>query len=261
MRILSILLIVLCGVSAAAAEDVIVYTCYQGFNSRVYIMDMSGTVLDWFEYSNYRLCDLELVNGEVHIVDAFAPRSFILDLETGDLQLIIDDWSLFYFYDIAYDGSFLYVTEWDMNRYLPDGTKDSSTGYNGTIFGSTFCNNRLYTLTEDTLIQCWDISGWPDMVLDEGGSITPPTPYCRGLSFDGDNFWTAESKEDQLGSIICFDSTGAIVTQITEPSYRGWSACIASYDPQNLHPHTWAAIKSICSASCPFTILPKLQLL
>ncbi len=145
------------------------------------------------------------------VVNRFDVYLINLDLETGDLQLIIDDWSLYCFYDIAYDGSFLYVTEWDMNRYLPDGTKDSSTGYNGSIFGSTFCNNRLYTL-----IQCWDISGWPDMVLDEGGSITPPTPYCRGLSFDGDNFWTAERKEDQLGSIICFDSTGAIVTQITD---------------------------------------------
>ncbi|MCD4707489.1 MAG: hypothetical protein K8S62_07100 [Candidatus Sabulitectum sp.] len=246
MRILSILLVAICGLTAAIADDVIVYTCYQYFNSRVYIMDMNGTVLDWFEYNNYRLCDLELVNDEVHVVDAFAPRSFILDLETGDLQLIIDDWSLFYFYDIAYDGSFLYVTEWDMNRYMPDGTKDSSTGYDGTILGSTFCYDRLYTLTEDTLIQCWDISGWPTMVLDEPGTITPPTEYCRGLSFDGENFWTAESKEGQLGSIICFDQTGAVITQIAEPAFQGWSACIAPFTPQHLHRHTWTAIKSIC---------------
>ena len=241
MKLLLILLIAVSGVSIAM--DVIVYTCYQGFNSRVYIMDMNGTVLDWFQYDNYRLCDLELVNDEVHIVDAFAPRSFILDLETGDLDLIIDDWSLFYFYDIAFDGNYLYVTEWDMNRYLPDGTKDSSTGYDGTILGSTYFNERLYTLTEDTLIQCWDISQWPEMTLDPASVITPPTPDCRGLSNDGEYFWTAESKEDQFGLIYCFNTTGTIITQINEPAYSGWAVCIAPNYPEALQPHTWAGIK------------------
>jgi hypothetical protein len=241
MKLLIILLITISGTSTA--EDVIVYTCHQDFISRVYIMNMDGGVLDWFQYDNYRLCDLELIKDEVHIVDAFAPRSFILDLTTGELDLIIDDWSLFYFYDIAFDGNYLYVTEWDMNRYFPDGTKDSSTGYDGNVFGSTYFNNRLYTLTENNLIQCWDISQWPDMILDSTSIITPPTSYCRGLSHDGEYFWTAESKENQTGFIYCFDSSGTIITQIPEPAYSGWSVCITPDYPSTLQPYTWASIK------------------
>ncbi|MCD4707823.1 MAG: hypothetical protein K8S62_08795 [Candidatus Sabulitectum sp.] len=241
MKLAVLLVIAISG--AGIAKDVIVYTCYQGFNSKVYIMDTDGTVLDWFQYDNYRLCDLELIDGEVHIADAFAPRSFILDLENGDLDLIIDDWSLYYFYDIAFDGSYLYVTEWDINRYFPDGTKDSSTGYDGMIYGSTYFNDRLYTLTEDNLIQCWDISQWPDMVLNPASVITPPTSDCRGLSHDGEFFWTAESKEGQAGFIYCFNTAGTIITQINEPACAGWGVCIAPDYPSALQRHTWAGVK------------------
>lgn len=235
--------LLLIGSVSVLADDVIVYTCFQGFNSRVYIMDMDGTVLDWFQYNNYRLCDLELIDDEVHIVDAFAPRSFILDLETGGLDLIIDDWSLYYFYDIAFDGSYLYVTEWDMNRYFPDGTKDSATGYDGYVYGSTYFNDRLYTLTEDNLIQCWDISQWPDMIPEPASIITPPTPDCRGLSHDGEYIWTAESKGEQIGFIYCFNTEGTIITQIIEPAYSGWGVCVAPNYPTALHRNTWASIK------------------
>ncbi|MCD4847927.1 MAG: hypothetical protein K8R76_07035 [Candidatus Aegiribacteria sp.] len=153
----------LIGSVSVFADDVIVYTCYQGFNSRVYIMDM-------------------------------------------------------------------------------DGTKDSSTSYDGYVYGSTYLNDRLYTLTEDNLIQCWDISQWPDMILYPPSMITPPTPECRGLSHDGEHFWTAESK-DQAGFIYCFNTEGTIITQINEPAYSGWGVCVAPNYPTALHRHTWASIK------------------
>ena len=225
------------------AEDVLVYTCYQGFNSRVYIMSMNGTVLDWFQYNNYRLCDLEVVNGDVHIVDAFAPRSFILDIETGDLELIIDDLSLFYFYDIAFDETYLYTTEWSMNRYLPDGTKDSSAGFSHDVLGSTFMNDKLYTINEDSLLRCWDISLWPAIIECPSAVSVPPSVYCRGLSNHGDNFWTAESKENQTGFIYCFSTSGAVIAQIPEPAFSGWGVCVATGYPSSMKLNTWASIK------------------
>ena len=75
----------------STAEDVIVYTCYQNFDSRIYIMGMDGSVYDWYQYDWYRLCDLEIVDGNVHVVDAFAPRSYQLDIQTGELDLILSD--------------------------------------------------------------------------------------------------------------------------------------------------------------------------
>ena len=155
-----LLLLLSVGVSAET-QDVMVLTFHQTWNSRVYILDMDGQVLDWHQFDMYRLCDLEVVSDEVHVVDAFAPRSFILDLDNWSLETIIDDWSLFYFYDLAFDGQYLYVTEWDMNRYLPDGTKDSSADFDHDSYGSCFAEGYLWTICEDGLIHCWDTGNWP----------------------------------------------------------------------------------------------------
>jgi hypothetical protein len=78
------------------AEDVIVYSSYQNFNSRIYLIRMDGSVHSYYEYYNYRLVDLEVVNNEVYVAEAFAPRVYKVDLNNGGLDLIIDDWSLFY---------------------------------------------------------------------------------------------------------------------------------------------------------------------
>ncbi len=229
----------------STAEDVIVYTCYQNFDSRIYIMGMDGSVYDWYQYDWYRLCDLEIVDGNVHVVDAFAPRSYQLDIQTGELDLIIDDWSLYYFYDIAFDGDYLYVTEWDMNRYLPDGTGDSSTGFNYDALGSTYFDDRLWTLNEDSLIRSWDISLWPSIVEDTLLNFNPPSASCRGLSYDGEYLWSAESLESQLGYIYCFDLNGTVICHISEPAYRGWAACKASGYQSALESSTWGALKSL----------------
>lgn len=236
---------ILCGLAAEGrGEDVIVFTAYQNFDSRVYIMSMDGTVYDWFQYDFHRLCDLEMVEGEVHVAEAFAPRSYILDIQTGQLDLVIDDWSLYYFYDLAWDGEHLYVTEWDMNRYLPDGTGGSTASFDLDVLGSTWADERLWTLNDDGLIRAWDVSEWPDMVQDTSLTFEPPSPDCRGLSHDGEYFWTAESIESQTGFIYCFNTIGMVVAQLPEPAFRGWSACVASGYQSDLTSRTWAGIKS-----------------
>ena len=55
-------------------EDIIVYTANQGFFSRIYILNMSGSVLNYFEYENFRFCDTEVVNNNLYVAEAFAPR-------------------------------------------------------------------------------------------------------------------------------------------------------------------------------------------
>lgn len=240
---LSVLHLILLIAGAVQAEDVIVYTCHQDFNSRIYILGMDGTVYDWFQYNMYRLCDLEVVNDTVHVVDAFAPRSYQLDLQTGELDLIIDDWLLYYFYDIAYDSTYLYVTEWDMNRYLPDGTKYSSTGFDYEVYGSAYSGNRLWTLNEDSRIRCWDISLWPSVVEDSLQVFNPPSVSCRGLSHDGEYFWSAEALDSQTGYIYCFDMDGTVIRQIVQPAFTGWAACMVSGYQSALDTSTWGALK------------------
>lgn len=225
------------------AEEVIVFTCHQTWDSRIYVLSMDGQVLDWHQYDFYRLCDLEVVDGEVHTVDAFAPRSFIVDLETWELEVIIDDWSLYYFYDLAFDGEFLYVTEWDMNRYYPDGTKESTAGFDYDAMGSCFSGGFLWTLNEDDIIRCWDVQQWPDMTEIPSSSFSPPGDSCRGLWHDGEYFWTAEALDSSLGMIYRFDETGAVIEQWLAPAFTGWSACVFDGYPVSLEATTWGGVK------------------
>lgn len=227
------------------ADDVIVFTAHQSWNSRIYVTDMNGQVLDWHQYDMYRLCDLEIVNGEVHVVDAFAPRSFIVDLETWELELVIDDWLLFYFYDLAFDGEYLYVTEWDMNRYLPDGTKDSSTGFDGDVFGSCWDGSYLWTLGDDATLRCWDIGKWPDIEEIPSLAFSPPGDSCRGLWHDGEYFWSAEALESAPGLIYRFDGSGTVISQHMAPAFTGWSACVYQGYPSSLESTTWGTLKSL----------------
>jgi len=81
---------------------------------------------------------MEVVNNELYAVDAFAPRLYKVDIETGDLEVIIDDWSLFYFYDVAFDGTYFYVTEWDLNRYDINGVKNGTAPFDEDVFGSAW---------------------------------------------------------------------------------------------------------------------------
>ena len=120
----------LCGGAPEAqdpSEEVIVFTANQVFMSRIYLLHMDGSVITWFHYDPYRFVDLEVVNNELYASEAFAPRVLKVDLYTGELDVIVDDWSLYYFYGLAFDGTYWYLDEWDLNRYEFDGTKDGGS--------------------------------------------------------------------------------------------------------------------------------------
>lgn len=227
-----ILIVLLLAFSVASeAEDMIVYTAHQTWPSRIYLLGTDGSVIRYFEYDFTRFCDVEVVDNELYVSDAFAPRAFRVDLDTGDLDLIIDDWSLYYFYDLGFDGTYFYVTEWDLNRYDRDGSFQGRTSFDRDVFGSAWDGSYYWILTDNAEIECWDLSGWPSLTEITDLGFLPPTPECRGLWFDGTHFWTAESK-DGLGQIYKFDYGGEIVESWLQPAFSGWAAGMI-IDPLN----------------------------
>jgi hypothetical protein len=209
--------------------DMIVYTAHQGWLSRIYLLRMDGSVIRYFEYDFYFFADFEVVDNEVYAAEAFAPRVYLVDLDTGELEVVVDDWTLYYFYGLAFDGTYFYLNEWDLNRYELDGTKDGMASFDESVAGAAWDGTYYWTLNdEENLIKCWDVSGWPSIVEVPPNAFTPPTPFCRGLWFDGQYFWTAESIEDTLGHIYRFDYDGQIKNQWLEPAFQGWSACVVS---------------------------------
>jgi len=210
-------------ISPLKSEDAIIYTAHQSFNSRIYVLDMQASVVNYFEYENYRMLDLEVVDNEVYVTDAFMPGVYKFNPHNGNLELIIHDFTLYYFYGIAFDGTYFYLNEWDMNRYDMNGDKFGTASFDQSVQGSCWDNEYLWTMDEGD-ITCWDISEWPNLVEVTSNNFSAPTSYCRGLWFDGQYFWTAESKES-LGYIYKFDYEDNIIQQWLEPAYKGWSAC------------------------------------
>jgi len=207
------------------SEEVMVFTANQYFLSRIYTLTPSGSILDYFEYENYHFCDLTVVNNELYAAEAFAPRVLKVDLDTGDLEVIVDDWSLFYFYDIAFDGTYFYVTEWDLNRYDVNGVKNGTASFDEDVFGSAWDGQYLYMLNDNNQIKCWDVSLWPNLIEITANNFSPPSDACRGLWFDGTYFWSAESIEDNLGYMYQFDHSGQIIDQIYAPAWVGFGVC------------------------------------
>jgi hypothetical protein len=210
------------------SENFIVYTAHQDWPSRIYIINMDGVVQNYFEYAFYRFVDLEVVNNEVYVSEAFAPRVYKVDLTNGDLQVVIDDWSLLYFYDLAWDGTFFYLDEWDLNRYDINGNKDGTASFDETVFGSAYDGTYYWILDDNNEIRCWDISEWPTLTELPGNAFMPPDTACRGLWFDGTYFWSAQNLDGMLGNIYKFDYAGAVINQWSEPAFRGWAAGVVN---------------------------------
>lgn len=231
MRYVISLFLILSTVGLAAGDvptrdgDRIIFTAHQGWLSRVYLLHPDGAVDRYFEFEFYYMADLEIVHNEVYLAEGFAPRVLKLDLDSGALDVIIDDWSLYYFYDVGFDGSHWYVTEWDLNKYEFDGTKVGTASFDYDTRGGTWDGEFYWTLADDdNLIRCWDTSNWPAIVELPDQAITPPSDACRGLWFDGAYFWTAESIEDTLGYIYVFDHEGTVVEQWLAPAFQGFAA-------------------------------------
>jgi len=207
-------------------QDVIVYTASQSWLSRIYVLGMDGSIINFFQYDFYIFSDVEVVDDEVYVTEWIAPRVYKVDIETGNLEVVIDDWSLTYLYDLAWDGDYFYAKEWSLNRYELDGTWAGSASLPETVRGSAWDGTYYWTLNSDGEIRCWDLSAWPTITEIPENAFVPPSSACRGLWFDGEYFWTAESIEDTLGHIYQFDNTGTIVNQWREPAFRGYAACV-----------------------------------
>ncbi len=193
--------------------------------SRIYTLSPTGSVLNYFEYDNYHFCDMEVVNNELYVAEAFAPRLLKVDIETGNLDVIIDDWSLFYFYDVAFDGTYFYVTEWDLNRYDINGVKDGTVSFDEDVFGSAWDGQYLWMLTDQAQIKCWDVTFWPNITEITANTFSPPSDSCRGLWFDGTYFWSTEGVDGSLGHIYQFDYSGQVIDQILAPAWVGFGVC------------------------------------
>jgi len=207
------------------STDAIIFTANQDFLSRIYVLKMDGTVHNYFQYDFYRFVDMEVVNNELYANDAFAPRMYKVDPNTGDLDLIIDDWSLFYFYGLAFDGTYFYVDEWDLNRYDTNGNYNGTASFSEEVYGSAWDGINFWTLGDENIIKCWDISNWPTVTALPDSNFVPPSDSCRGLWYDGEYYWSAESGAT-VGKIYKFNRNGNIVQQWNEPAFSGWSACV-----------------------------------
>jgi hypothetical protein len=216
------------------AEDVIVFTANQGWLSRIYVLAMDGTVVTYYEYEYFIFSDVEVVNNELYVTDWVAPRLYRVDLTTGGLDVIVDDWSLISMYDVAFDGTYFYIDEWALNRYTLQGSHDSTVSFSENVRGSAWDGSYYWTLTTDNLIKCWDISSWPAISPVSENDFAPPSSQCRGLWFDGQYFWTAESIDGVLGYIYQFDHTGSISDQWLAPAFQGYAAgVIRDFLPNN----------------------------
>jgi len=219
------------GFTHGQKQDYIVFTAYQGFFSRIYVLNMDGSVHTFHEYENYRWQDMTVIDNEVYVAEAFMPGIYKVDIFTGDLTLIMHDFWLYYFYGLAWDGTYFYVKEWSMNRYDINGVNHGSASFSGTVLGATFHDDYYWMLGNENVIKCYDFSSWPTLVEVPGNNFTPPSSHCRGLWHDGEYFWTAESIESQLGKIYKFDLQGQVVQEWWAPAFRGWGAVTVSYGP------------------------------
>ena len=217
--------------------DILLYTAIQEWPSKswIYLLNMDGTPITYFEYDWYLFSDVEVVQNQLYTTDWIAPCLYKVNLTDGALEQVISDLSLLYMYDVAFDGTYFYIDEWNLNRYDINGNKDSTIAFNEEVRGSTWDANYYWTLLDSTQIKCWDIQNWPTINEIPANTFSPPTSYCRGLWFDGLYFWTAESIEGTTGTIYQFDYNGTIIKQIPEPIPQGYAACTVNINDEPPH--------------------------
>ena len=217
--------------AAADAGDLIVYTANQGFLSRIYVLDASGGVERFFEYSyEHTFLDLEVIGGEVYALNWVNAAVYKVDLETGALELTVADVVLDLVRGVAFDGAHFYLDEWNLRRYRLDGSFDGSASFDEEVMGSAWDGEYFWIMDGDGQVRCFDLSGWPNVVAVPSDHFGAPSASCRGLWFDGEHFWSAENLDGSLGWIYRFDRSGAVVDRWLEPAFDGWAACMVG-DP------------------------------
>ncbi len=120
----------------ASGEELVVFTAHQNMDSRIYVLRADGSIRDMYEAFTFYAADVEVVNGEVYVVESFQPKVVRLNLDTGQRTPVITDISLIAFYDVACDGNWFYIMEWDFRRYDLDGHYDSTASFDGEVFGN-----------------------------------------------------------------------------------------------------------------------------
>lgn len=224
MRILKSILIAtmtLFMTAEALAERVIVYNGVDEFDSRVYLIFADGSS-SYFEYPVYRFADIEIVNNEVYLAEAFAPRVYKMNIKTGELKVVVDDWSLFVFYGIFNDGQYFYVREENLRRYTMAGKFESSAKFSEKILGSAWDGRYMWTMNENAL-KSWDISQWPKITETTLASVAAPAENCRGLWHDGHALWTV-CRANAGNQIIQFTTDGKSIEKTEHQGFPGWAA-------------------------------------
>lgn len=206
-------------------SNIVVYSAHQNLNSRIVLINFDNVVINKFDYSNKNFLDLEVVNNYVYALDTLNPSVYKINIETGNLELIIDDSSLIDPYSLAFDGNYFYIVGSSINRYDIYGNFQGSANFDETVYGAAWDGVFYWILNDNNQIKCYDISNWPTIIEGPLPTITPPNTECRGLFFDGVYFWTAEYNSSAVGSIYQFDYYENIIKQLVEPYVIGWSAC------------------------------------
>ena len=189
-----------------SARDLMVFTANQEFLSRIYVMDTTGSVIDFHEYDFYRFVGMEVVDDELYVADAFAPRVYKIEPITGDLDVFIDDWSLYYFYDVAFDGTYFYVDEWDLNRY------DINGNYAGVVH-----------LTDEKPI-------WSAVSINSYSMPPQGAPVLLEIDYKNDNFFNVSLLIQEFGS---FEKKPLLIIAHSEE----WNKIYVNLGPNlSLHP-------------------------
>jgi len=206
-------------------SNIVVYSAHQSSNSRIVLISFDNTVLNKYDYSNKKFLDLEVVDNELYALDTINPSVYRINVDNGDLELVINDPNLINPYSLVYAGNYFYIVGSNLNRYDMFGNFQGTANFNETVYGAAWDGVFYWVLTDNNQIKCYDLSNWPNIIEGPFPTITPPSQECRGLFFDGAYFWTAEYFSSSLGNIYQFDYNQNIVKQLTEPYVIGWSAC------------------------------------
>lgn len=205
------------------AEKKVVYTATNALESRLYFLSENGEQ-SFYQYSYAAFKDILVQGNKLYVADAIAPRVYIIDPKTGENDVLIDDWSLSTFYGLASDGKYFYLKAHNLRRYDKNGDLVDVADLDDFVYGMAWDGKYLWIMNDEAILKKLDISEWPKIkVLSQ---MSAPSKNCRGLSFDGKSFWTAESINEERGKIFQLNADGKILKTLHQPTGTGWAAAV-----------------------------------